>query len=150
PFHPSGETPPMSMHYFIATADEIACPEMLDGPEHCDFPWVASDGVDCFALSSLDELVTGASCRMPELVFEEGEEGPSLWHVSPDLLHAIASLSGTELIEIAGQWSENEEWEVVLSSSNAAKFLEEFLRELFTLAKQGREEDRQLFLWICL
>lgn len=140
----------MPMDFFIADPEKVADPHSLEGPDYNKFTYISSRGVDCIAVSALDELVTGVSLRMPELVFEEGEGGRSVWHISPELQQALAELPPDEREIIIEQWADNEEWEMVLPAKNTTKFLASFLAKLCQLAEQGREEDKQLFLWIAL
>ena len=132
---------------FAATDKEV---QTLDPEEYVGhlFPTLQSKGgAGTIELAELESLLTGRDADEImggfELVSAESEEGPWIIRVPTPLQDALVNLDEMGMEGVALRWGQGEQFRDYGWSNEEVI---ELLRGLWSLARQAREEGRNLFV----
>jgi len=137
--------------FFVATSDEIGDLDIEQSPV-IKFPTVQAARVDVVKLTMLRCIIEGTKfddylSTLDSLLVRGTDEGPWIIKVPDSVYDRLSNADLPGVRDLADQWSKTEEWRL---DGGTAENLEPFISELSKLATTGKNQNRELFVWVSL
>ena len=148
---------------FIATEAELVVTHFTGSAIPSDFfPCVPGKNMDMVMLALLEAVITEQTLDVDVLTRMNdeplrGDESSEAWiyALSERLVARLAELTPAEITRYGTQWAAvvHQEWlgqrgKALDSSANVAA--RQYLQGLCQLALQAREQEKHMYLWVCL
>lgn len=152
---------------FIATEAEVAAASFGDSGPATQFPMLQAKGIDPVALANLSAIISDLDAStldsQPLVIAEEAhivrdlgaEAGGSEYEnfvvrLPVELMVQLTTLTATDISHHATAWADTF-WRTTPEPTPAfIAGITAYLEQLCQLAKRARDEQKMLYLWVCV
>ncbi len=116
-----------------------------------EFAGIDIKGVDSVKLTTLHSILSGMPFKdllvQYDPVAEASEDGPWVFLLPTDLVGMLAGLGEAEIVNIASQWGNTEEFQLEKWSQNDVAVV---LSNIANLARQASVQGKRVLAWMSL